>query len=203
MGSIRIYEHIFFLTTESRSIHGAARGDKWYIACRPIMKGAASRKAAGEAEGARGRDRRAYICLGLLLLCALALRLPRLGESLWSDEVVYTSAFLQSESLSKILFRDVHPPLYPLILRAVIDVFGDGEVAVRLPSLLFGIGSLALLFVLVDEWFDRRSAWTAAALMAISPVHIWYSQENKTNMLLLLLTLWTFYQLPRAWRRNR
>ena len=38
--------------------------------------------------------------------------------------------------------------------------------------------------------------------MALSPVHIWHSQEAKNNILLTLLTLLTVYGLQRAWTHN-
>jgi 4-amino-4-deoxy-L-arabinose transferase-like glycosyltransferase len=141
--------------------------------------------------------------LAVLLALAAVFRMPRLTESLWYDEVCYTSVFLQSELQYKMIFRDVHPPLYTLFMKGWIGLFGDGELAVRMPSLLFGLVSVWVVFKLSREWFGRRPALLATALMVISPVHIWYSQEVKNNMLLLLLSLGTVYWLQRAWRENR
>jgi len=139
----------------------------------------------------------------LLLAGAFLLRLPNLGESLWYDEVIYTSMHLKGPSFVRVLFYDVHPPLYPLVMRGWIEFFGDGEIVVRLPSLLFGLLSIGLLYTLAQRWFGRTAGILAAALMALSPVHIWYSQEAKTNMLLLLLCLLTIYALDKAWMDNR
>ncbi len=142
--------------------------------------------------------------IGILLLCvALLARLPCLNESLWCDEVWYTSLTLEGDSLGRVLFHDVHPPLYPALMKGWIELFGDREVPVRLPSLLFGLASLWILFALTRAWFDRPTALLATVLMAVSPVHIWHSQENKNNMLLMLTTLLAVYGLQRAWARNR
>jgi 4-amino-4-deoxy-L-arabinose transferase-like glycosyltransferase len=141
--------------------------------------------------------------LGLMLLASLLLRLPNLTESLWYDEVCYTSVFFKSNLLQNILFRDVHPLLYPLLMLLWEKAFGDAELIVRLPSLLFGLASIAMLFIVVKRWFDRKTAWLATGLLALSPVHIWYSHEAKNNMLLLLMTLVTVYRLQIAWTENR
>lgn len=148
-------------------------------------------------------DRRGAACLWLVLLAAILVRLPNLNESLWFDEVMYTGVGLTGDSLRWVLFHDVHPPLYALVVWAWIQVFGDSEIAVRLPSLLCGLASVALTFALAQQWFGSRIAFLAAMLLALSPAHIWYSHENKTNMLLVLLTVTLIWGLDRAWRSDR
>jgi len=143
------------------------------------------------------------LAIGLLLFAAAVLaRLPYFNESLWYDEVWYTLSRLNNHSLKRVLLHDVHPPLYPILMKAWIELFGDSEISVRLPSLFFGLASLGVLFALTRAWFDRRTALFATVLMALSPVHIWHSQETKNNMLLMFLTLLTFYGLQRAWTHN-
>ncbi len=166
---------------------------------RPSRAQKRNQQAAKPGQGWEGDGR----YLVLLLLGALLLRLPHLTESLWYDETWYTYVFLKSSSLHQVFFGDVHPPLYPLIMLAWLGLFGDGELAVRLPSLLFGLGSIVLLFMLTKRWFGRATAWVASGWLALSPVHIWYSHEAKNNMLLLLLTLLAVYWLQRAWRTDR
>jgi mannosyltransferase len=126
-----------------------------------------------------------------------------MAESLWYDEVCYTSVFFGTSRRQTILFNDVHPPCYTFFMWGWEALWGDSELAVRLPSLLFGCASIWVLFLIVRSWFGRKTAWVATVLMAISPVHIWYSHEAKNNMLLLLMTLVTVYGLQRAWEGNR
>lgn len=138
----------------------------------------------------------------LLLVIALLIRMPNFNESLWYDEVWYTSVMLDSTSINQVLFHDVHPPLYPLIMKGWIELFGDSEISVRFPSLLFGLASLGVTFALAQAWFGRRIALLATLLMVLSPVHVWHCQETKNNMLLLLLTLLSVYGLQRALTNN-
>lgn len=83
-----------------------------------------------------------------------------------------------------------------------IHLFGDNEIAVRLPALIFGLSSIGVLFLLTKRWFSHNTAILASVLMSLSPVHIWFSQENKNNMLLMLFTLLSVYALQRAWEKN-
>jgi 4-amino-4-deoxy-L-arabinose transferase-like glycosyltransferase len=88
-------------------------------------------------------------------------------------------------------------------MKVWIELFGDSEISIRLPSLLCGLASLVVLFALTRAWFDRRTALLATVLMALSPVHVWHSQEAKNNMLLMFLTLLTVYGLERVRKHNR
>lgn len=161
------------------------------------------KKTAHPLKGIRSSWRDDGLYLGLLSIASLLLRLPGMWESLWYDEVCYTSVFFQSGRQQDILFRDVHPPLYTSLLMGWEALLGDGEAVVRLPSLLFGLASLWVMFAVVKHSFGRRIAWLATGLLALSPVHIWYSHEAKNNMLLLLLTLVTVFWLQRAWAADR
>jgi len=149
---------------------------------------------------------RERIALAAILLVALLVRLPGLGTSLWYDEVMYTgAAFAQPDTLSFLLWKDVHPPVYTLVLLAWTGLAGDSEVAVRLPSLAFGLASLWLFWFIARRWQGPRTALVAAALLALSPPHIWYSNENKVNMLLLLLTLgavWLYWRAAETGKRR-
>ena len=142
---------------------------------------------------------RETIALAVILLVALMVRIPGLTESLWFDEVWYTQTmFLHPDRLGTVLWKDVHPPTYTLILIAWTDLFGDSELAVRMPSLLCGLGSLLLLWFIARRWMGPLQALLASALLALSPPHIWYSYENKVNMMLLLLTLYAVWLYWRA-----
>jgi uncharacterized membrane protein len=143
------------------------------------------------------------LSVGLLLVGALVLRLPHINDSLWFDEVWRTHVSLAGDSLRYVLWHDTHPPLFALVLWGWIRVFGDSEIAVRVPALLCGLGSIAMTVALARRWFGSRLAILAGGLLAASPAHIWYSHENKNNMLLVLLTVTAVWGLDRAWRSDR
>ena len=83
--------------------------------------------------------------------------------------------------------RDVHPPLYHVILYVTIRLFGDSAIALRLPSALMGIANIYLIYRLGTVFWDRLTGVFGAALLAFAAFHIWYSQEARMYALLSLL----------------
>lgn len=74
-------------------------------------------------------------------------------------------------------FSDYQAPLYTYITIPFIAVFGLSEFAVRLPSALAGIGTVFIIFLLVQKLFsDYRLSALSALFLAISPWHIFFSR---------------------------
>ena len=143
-----------------------------------------------------------YIRLSAIggILLAFALRLHRLGaESLWYDETV--SVFLATQSIPELIAhtaRDIHPPGYYLLLHAwdwlaQPSLTNGLEFLYAWPSLFWGVLLLPLIFAVGRRFFTARVALAALWLTAVSPYHIWYSQEVRMYTLaagLGLLCLW-------------
>ena len=134
------------------------------------------------------------------VLVGAYLRLRRLGaESLWLDEalsVVYvTREYTTFELLFELPAEDPHPPLYYLLLDGWVAVFGTSEVAVRLPSALFGIATVVLVYALGAKLFGREAGIVAAALLAVSSFNLYYAREARMYTMLAALTLLSLYFL--------
>lgn len=128
--------------------------------------------------------------LPALLAAAALVRVPGLLAGLWHDEVMYSRVYFDNPALrSWLLWRDVHPPVYALLLWLWSSILGNREAVLRLPSYLAGLGSLAATWSLTRRCFGDRVALLATAFLAFSPPHIWYSVENKANMLALFLSV--------------
>jgi 4-amino-4-deoxy-L-arabinose transferase-like glycosyltransferase len=114
-----------------------------------------------------------------IILAGFALRLAGLGrQSLWYDETV--SAFLAALSPADLIAhtaRDIHPPGYYLLLHFWSLISGNSELALAYFSAFFGTLLIPLSYVLAKILLNRNTAGWAAFLVAISPFHIWYSQE--------------------------
>ncbi|MBC7258203.1 MAG: glycosyltransferase family 39 protein [Chloroflexi bacterium] len=127
----------------------------------------------------------------LLTLAGAALRAFRLGShSLWYDEGF--SVYLASMSLREATAwtaRDVAPPLYYYLLHFWQAAFGTSEAAVRSLSALAGTLTIPFMYLVGKALFGRLSGFLAAALVAASPLYIWYSQETRTYALLTCLGL--------------
>ncbi|MGE0126714.1 MAG: glycosyltransferase family 39 protein [Blastocatellales bacterium] len=135
-----------------------------------------------------------WIALSLILLAGLLLRLPNLNESLWNDEIWSTNVLIGNlKALQNVILEDLHPPFYQVFMFGWTQLFGDSELSVRMPPLLFGLASIFLVYVLAAKIADglagRKTALLASFLMAVSPVHMWYSQEARSYSSLLFFLL--------------
>jgi mannosyltransferase len=129
--------------------------------------------------------------IGILLLAALVRLWALGGQSLWMDETF--SHLFDTLPLDiawqAIVVDAVHPPLYYLLLRPWLALAGGGEFALRFPSAMAGLLTVALLLRAGRDWLGEQAARWAAFLLALSPFHAWYSQEGRMYTLLGLLVL--------------
>jgi 4-amino-4-deoxy-L-arabinose transferase-like glycosyltransferase len=155
--------------------------------------------------------KREEVSLAAILLLALVLRLINLGSrNLWYDEAF--AVLYAEKSFSAILYgtitpvegaaADVHPLLYYFFLHLWMGLFGQSSFIVRMPSVIFGLASIVLAFSIGQHLFDPGAGLLAAAITAIAPFHINYSQENRMYSLLCFLSLLTVYFFVRCWQRN-
>src|SRR5215467_4657181 len=90
-----------------------------------------------------------WLALSLVLILGLSLRIPNLNESLWNDEIWSTRVLLGSlRALYQNAVEDLHPPFYQMFMFGWIRFFGDSEISVRTPPLLFGMASILLVYAL-------------------------------------------------------
>jgi len=150
---------------------------------------AAVAQASEAAAPVRARGARAWWPLAALVALAAALRLPTLAQqSFWYDEA-FTAVHVFHPSLSATLSAMVHsensPPVWYLLTWVDVRVLGDGEFALRLPSALAGIATVPVAWGIGRELAGRRAALIAAALVAVQPLFVWYSQEARVYALFL------------------
>jgi mannosyltransferase len=138
-----------------------------------------------------------FSILSILLLIGLTLRLAALAkQSLWIDEIY--SLELASADVKAIItgkLGDHHtPPFYYLLLHYWLS-FGSSEFSLRLLSVLFGVASIFVSFILGKRLFDTRVALVTTSLLAFSPFHIYYAQEARMYTLMTFLALISTYCL--------
>ena len=144
------------------------------------------------------------IALAALLLLSMALRLYRLdAQSFWYDEG--NSARIAERSAQLIIegaAGDIHPPLYYLLLSAWRAVAGESEAALRGLSVLCGVLLVLFTYLLGRDMLNPRVGLIAAALAAISPFAIYYSQEARMYVMLAFLAAASTWALVRIgdWR---
>jgi len=160
-----------------------------------------------------------------LVFLACLVRLNGLTfQSLWRDEVdaiCFAQAPLLKElpqtalsftptcppNIPELLAAFTQPgfngPLFFLILRSWMGLFGYSEFALRSFSLMGGVISVALIITLGRRLFNRAVGLIAGSLLAFSAYQVWYSQEAKMYTLITLLALAAVYFLRRAVEEGR
>ncbi|OSP55076.1 glycosyltransferase family 39 protein [Pseudoruegeria sp. SK021] len=123
---------------------------------------------------------RDYAILAIILIGALCLRLIGLNGPLWYDEILTLDShirmpwpdMMQSYSMN-------HHYLHNLQAKLSLDLFGDDNWSLRLPALVFGVGSIAAVWRLANDVVGNRIAHLVAVLLALSYHHIWFSQNAR------------------------
>jgi mannosyltransferase len=138
----------------------------------------------------RGHALGAWWALAGLVVLAAALRFSTLGrQSLWYDEAftpVHTLHPSLTATLSAVAHTENSPPLWYLLEWAVSRVFGTGAIALRSLSAFAGVASVVVGWGIGRELAGRRAAFATAALIAVNPLFVWYSQEARVYALFVL-----------------
>ncbi|QDS99009.1 glycosyltransferase family 39 protein [Adhaeretor mobilis] len=141
------------------------------------------------------------LTLGAVIVTALVLRGYHLNAQSYSmDEVIELSITCSSAS-EIILEPDGFPPLYHLILKAWNACTGDILYS-RWLSVLAGLAAVLFTGMLGKAVGGTRVGLAAAGLLAVSPLHIFFSQETRAYSLyvaLVTLALWLFFE---AWKTD-
>lgn len=127
--------------------------------------------------------------LGGLIALGIAVRFASLGvQSYHHDEVITAARVIPgsfTEMLGQVRDSESNPPLYYVLAWGWAKVFGTGEVGLRSLTALFGAATVPVAFMIGRELAGARAALVAAALVAVSPMLIWYSQEARSYALLV------------------
>ena len=120
-----------------------------------------------------------------LIIGSLAIRLIGLNQSLWLDEAISAKVakdLTYTQIIKDFSPNDFHPPTYYLMLKGWTGFFGNSEISLRMPSILFTLVTVYIVYLLGGIW--------PAALVGFNPLLVYYSQEARMySMVTMLLTL--------------
>lgn len=133
----------------------------------------------------------------LIVLIGGLLRFYRFDAlSLWVDEGL--SVLFQRLPWDTVLgfngAYDTHPPLYYVLSKAAAWVAPE-LTAGRLVSVIAGTLTLPILYALARRLIGGWGGLIATSVLAISPLHIWYSQEARPYAVALLAVALSFLAL--------
>ena len=134
------------------------------------------------------------VLVACITLIGAGLRIYQLDyQSLWHDEILtflssngtWAHVLFQTEIKTNIL------PFYYLVTHAFL-AWDSQEMALRAPSVIFGTLTIPLFYQVVRQAFGGQISLWASSLLAISPFHIFYSQEARPYAMYVFLCLLSF-----------
>jgi mannosyltransferase len=136
----------------------------------------------------------------ILTLIGAGLRVLLLAsKGMSADETV--SVWLASHNLSEmmqwILKIGQQPPLYYFLLHYWIALKGNTTYSVRLLSVLFGAGTIPIIYLIGKRMAGAAVGLAAAVILAASPFHIYFAQETSMYTLLTFNAAIAIYALVR------
>jgi mannosyltransferase len=127
----------------------------------------------------------------ILLMVATGMRLYKLNSGLWFDEILtyLNYANLPFSTIVTTFDSENQHFLYSLMAHSSFLIFGASAWALRLPAVIFGVGSILALYLLGKEVAGPRQGLLAAGLLTFSYHHVWFSQNARGYTGLLFWTL--------------
>ena len=141
--------------------------------------------------------------LAVLMAAGLLLRLPLLRLGLWRDEAS-TYFDVVPATLGAMIHTvatcELNPPGFFLIMRQWVHVFGAGDVAFKVPALLFGLSMIPAAYLLGSTAGSRATGLIAAGFATFAPQAVYFSQEARPYSLAALLCCCTGVAFLKALR---
>ena len=126
-------------------------------------------------------------------------------NGLWLDETfsVWLANHSVGEMLPWLVKIDQHPPLYYLLLHYWIALTGDTPYNLRLLSVLFGVGTIPVIYLIGKRLSGAVVGLAAAVFLALSPFNLYYAQEARMYTLLTFNAAVAIYALVRLLTDSR
>ena len=141
----------------------------------------------------------------IIILLSLFLRLYDLNDGLWIDEILTYVNYAKlpyGEIITTFESENQHF-LYSILAHTSFLLFGESAWSLRLPAVLFGVGSILALYLLGREVANEREAILSALLLTFTYYHVWFSQNARGYSGLLFWALLSSWFLVRGLREDR
>lgn len=145
------------------------------------------------------RGRQLQLLVGIAALAAIVRFATLDAQSFWYDEAVAVGLVRMDlgDMLDRIPDSESTPPLYYVVAWLWAKLFGTGEVGMRALPALCGTAFVPVAYAAAARLASARAGLVAAALAAVNPLLVWYSQEARAYALLVLLAGLSFYLFAR------
>lgn len=138
-----------------------------------------------------------YWLLIVITIIAAALRFYKLGAwSFWGDEMITVRVVNEVFNGGLIPTQFLKRGLSLMLIGPTLTLLGTSEWSARLVPALIGVISIPAFYFPIRKMFGPAVALLAGLLLAVSPWHLYWSQNARYSTMLLLfytLALLTFY----------
>ena len=148
---------------------------------------------------------RKTILLMAIILLAFILRVSFLEPRQFAVDEEFTFSFIQNSPEKMLdLFQTSEPlpPLYPFMARTIL-LFSGSIYWIRMASVLFGVISVFVSYLIAKELFNNHIALLTALLVAFNPLCVFYSQQIRAYSLLMLLFLLLVFLLIKLSKESK
>lgn len=132
-----------------------------------------------------------------VLTLALAIRAAGVNAESFSMDEVTDLHIAELPAREIVSLADGFPPLYHLILKGWLSLWGT-PLAARWLSALLGVMTVYAVYRLALSLAGRPAAMAAGLLTAVAPMHVWFAQEARAYALALPLAAVTLWRHHRA-----
>jgi len=139
--------------------------------------------------------KKSFFHITIIIFFYLLIRLPLLNKPFGHDEIYNTMVFLCNSSFSNPFSSkhtalekkefswgtewhtqlSLHPPFLSIFYYTWIRIFGDSEKSLHIPTLIFGLLGLILMYIIGALLFGREVSLFATLAVGFSISHIEYS----------------------------
>lgn len=158
------------------------------------------------------------IALCILTVSAILLDIRRLHISaIGNDQVSYIGVARNLHESGRLYSNIIYPsqlnvaatkdyfymPGYYYVLATCFRVFGVGDIAAQLPSLLAFVATSVATYGIGTALHGRLVGLVAAVMFALTPFHIFFACSAMSDLTVVMaaaLSLWVFIMLPQRWR---
>lgn len=130
------------------------------------------------------------VAVSVLILLLVSLHTARFVDHDYREDEINTIRAASVKDIPGVVqwlaYNGYHPPGWRIFAVTWIDVFGRHESITRFTSALLTVLTLALVFRLAADLFDRRTGLIAVAFLGLSPFFQYYSHELRPYAMLAM-----------------
>jgi uncharacterized membrane protein len=147
------------------------------------------------------RRKNFFVILLIFFAIILLAQVFVMARGLWFDDS-YSILFAKQSANEIIKPTDVHPFGYYLVLHFWIKIFGDGIPMLRILSVIFGLASFCMLYLIWNKLFERQKIFRdpnsfliCGVMFILASTFVFYCTEIRMYAMGLFFCLVSFYAL--------